>query len=90
MFLYKKGEKKLRNLKRVQIKNLLSGLKKKEKDRLRTNIGELFIMSQNMYLKMEGLKDGQEIIIKMYLFKELEKYGEYFRRGSVNNQSLFI
>lgn len=48
----------------------------KEKDRLRTNIGELFIMSQNMYLKMEGLKDGQERIIKMYLFKEGGKFGE--------------
>ncbi len=48
----------------------------KEKGRLRTNMGELFIMGQNMYLKMEGLKDGQEIIIKKYLFKEGEKFGE--------------
>ncbi len=47
----------------------------KEKGRLRTNMEELFIMSQNMYLKMEELKDGQEIIIKMYLFKEGEKFG---------------
>ena len=48
----------------------------KEKGRLRTIMGELFIMSQNMYLKMEGLKDGQEIIIKMFLFKEGERFGE--------------
>ncbi|GAI66715.1 unnamed protein product [marine sediment metagenome] len=71
-----KSEKKLKNLKRVLIKNLLSGLKMKEKDRLRINMGEFFIMSQNMYLKMEGLKDGQKMIIKMYLFKEGEKFGE--------------
>ena len=71
-----KSEKKLKNLKRVLIKNLLSGLKMKEKDRLRINMGEFFIMSQNMYLKMEGLKDGQKMIIKTYLFKEGEKFGE--------------
>lgn len=76
MKLLSKSEKKLKNLKRVLIKNLLSGLKMKEKDRLRINMGEFFIMSQNIYLKMEGLKDGQEIIIKMYLFKEGEKFGE--------------
>lgn len=44
----------------------------KEKGRLRTIMGVLFIMSQNMYLKTEGLMYGQEIIIKMYLFKEGE------------------
>ena len=44
----------------------------KEKGRLRTLMGCLFIMSQNMHLTMEGLRDGQKIIIKMSLFKEGE------------------
>ena len=63
---------KKNDLKRVLIKNILSGLKMKEKGRLRTLMGCLFIMSQNMHLKMEGLRDGQKIIIKMSLFKEGE------------------
>ena len=64
------------DLKKVLIKNLLSGLKMKGKSQLKTLMGEFFLMSLNMYLKMEGLRDGQEIIIKMFLSKEGVEYGE--------------
>ena len=64
------------DLKKALIKNLLSGLKLKGKGLLRMLMEEFFLMNQNMHLKKEGLKHGQEIIIKMSLFIGGGEYGE--------------